>query len=136
LRRSPRIRSGSYGPWPPSRPRSPPAGACGPSGVNDVQTISVLNGPASLYVKTTAFSDGLGSTWSLGGANGANQAKWEFSKDDSTWTTLTTADTLFTLDQNVPTGATRNLYLRLTMPTSTTSANQHSATITVVAVSP
>ena len=108
----------------------------GPSGVNDVQTISVLNGPASLYVKTTAFSDGLGSTWSLGGANGANQAKWEFSKDDSTWTTLTTADTLFTLDQNVPTGATRNLYLRLTMPTSTTSANQHSATITVVAVSP
>jgi hypothetical protein len=63
--------------------------------------------------------------------------KWEFSKDGTTWTTFTLADMLFTLDDNdVPTGATRDVYFRLTMPTATTSANQHSATVTVVAVAP
>lgn len=102
---------------------------------NDVQTVQVTTGPANLSVKSTTFSDGI-NTWTLGAGNGANQVKWEFSKDGAAWTTITPADTLFTLDNNVAQGDTRNLYLRLTMPSSTTSNNQHSAVATIVATAP
>jgi len=106
-----------------------------PSGTNDVQTVQVTTGPANLSVRSTAFSDGA-NIWTLGTTNGANQVKWEFSKDASVWTTFLSANTLFTLDNSVAQGATRNLYLRLTMPTSTTSNSQHQATATIVASSP
>ena len=105
------------------------------SGTNDVQTIQVTTGPADISVKTTEFTDGA-NTWTLGATNGANQVKWEFSKDGTSWTTFTSANTLFTLDTNVAQGNTRNLYLRLTLPTSTLSSSEHSATVTIVASAP
>lgn len=105
------------------------------TGTNDVQTVQVTTGPAILSIKSTTFSDGT-NTWTLGAGNGTNQVKWEFSKDTFAWTTFTTANTLFTLDNNVAQGTSRNLYLRLTMPTSTSSNNQHSATATIVATAP
>jgi len=102
---------------------------------NDPQIITVTAGPADLDVKSTNFSDGT-NTWILGTTNGANQVKWEFSKDTTAWATFAAANTLYTFDNNVAQGNTRNLYLRLTMPTSTSSNNQHSSTVTIVATAP
>lgn len=106
-----------------------------PSGTNDVQTVQVTTGPANLSVKSTNFSDGA-NTWTLGTANSADQVLWEFSKDASTWNTFSTADTLFSLDTNVAQSDSRDLYLRLTMPTETSFNNQHSSTVTIVATAP
>lgn len=102
-----------------------------------LETISVDSGPANLNIKTTVFSEG-GNNWTLGAAsNGPTQILWEFSKDGTNWTIFTAADpTTFTFDTNVAQSATRNLYLRLTMPTTTNSYNQYSSTITVVASTP
>src|SRR3989344_2114501 len=102
---------------------------------NDPQIITVTAGPADLDVKSTNFSDGT-NTWILGTTNGANQVKWKFSKDTTAWATFAAANTLYTFDNNVAQGNTRNLYLRLTMPTSTSSNNQHSSTVTIVATAP
>jgi len=105
------------------------------SGINDVETVSVDSGPADLDVRSTAFSDG-GNTWSLSTSNGSNQVLWEFSPDGSAWTTFAVADTLYSLATNVAQGNTQNMYLRLTTPTSTSSYNQHSTTVTIVASVP
>jgi len=105
------------------------------SGTNDKQTVLVASGSADLDVKSTDFSDG-GNTWSLDTVNGADQVLWEFSEDASTWTTFSAANSLFSLDTNVAQSDSRDLYLRLTMPTSTLSNSQHSATVTIVASSP
>ncbi|MCL4415127.1 MAG: hypothetical protein M1365_00275 [Actinobacteria bacterium] len=104
-------------------------------GINDPETISIDSGPANLDVKSTLFSQG-GNTWSLGSSNGSNQVKWEFSKDGSIWNTFAAVDTNYTFDTNVAQGQTRNLYLRLTTPTSTGSYDQFSATITITASAP
>jgi len=104
-------------------------------GINDVETISVDSGPADLDVRSTNFTEG-GNTWTLNTANGANQVKWEFSKNGTDWSTFAVVDTLYALDTNVAQGQTRDLYLRITMPTSTNSYNQYSSTVTVVASAP
>ena len=102
----------------------------------DVETISVVTGPANLFIKSTAFTDGGASTWTLGTANGTEQVVWEFSTDGSSWTPFTAADTLFTLANAVAEGATQDIFFRLTMPTTTLSSNPHNATVTLVAVAP
>ena len=105
------------------------------TGTNDVQTVEVTTGPANLKVKSTEFSDG-GNTWTLAGSSGANQVVWEFSEDGLSWTGFSAANTLFTLDTNVAQNSTSNLYLRLTMPSSTASNDEYSATVTIVATAP
>jgi len=101
----------------------------------DIQTVLVDIGPADLDIRSTDFSDG-SNTWSLGSGNGANQVKWEFSKDGASWTTFFSANTLFSLDTNVAQSDSRDLYLRLTMPTSSSSNNEHAGTVTIVATAP
>ncbi len=105
------------------------------TGINDTETVSVDTGPADLDIRSSTFSDG-GNTWTLGAASGADQVKWEFSKDGSAWTTFLLADTLYTLDTNVAQSATRNVFLKITMPSTTNSYNQHSTTVTIVASAP
>lgn len=105
------------------------------TGTNDVQTVQVMAGPADLSVRSTNFSDGT-NTWTLSTAHGTDQVLWEFSKDATIWTAFSSANTLFTLDTNVTQGATRNFYLRLTMPTETSSNSEHSAIVTIVATAP
>lgn len=105
------------------------------TGINDIEVISVDAGPANLSVKSSGFSDG-SNPWSLGTGNGANQVLWEFSKDNSIWTTFALANNDYTFDTNVPASATRNLFLRLTMPTTTNSYSAHSSTITITASAP
>ncbi|HUW24701.1 MAG TPA: hypothetical protein VMW04_03690, partial [Patescibacteria group bacterium] len=77
-----------------------------------------------------------GNTWNLGVGNSTDQVKWEFSKDTSSWTTFEVVDNLYSLATNIGTGVTTPLYLRLTMPTSTDSYDEHSAAVTVVASTP
>lgn len=104
-------------------------------GLNDTQTVKVDSGTANLTVKSSLFSDGA-DTWALGTANGANQVKWEFSKDGTAWNTFSIVDSQYTFDTNVAQNATRNLYLRLTMPTSFINHNPHSSTVTIMATAP
>jgi len=101
----------------------------------DIQTVRVDSGPADLNIRSTNFSEGA-NTWTLNTTNGANQVKWEFSKDGTNWTTFAIANNLYTLDTNVPSSETRNIYFRLTMPTSTSSYNQFGSTVTIVASAP
>lgn len=104
--------------------------------LNDIETISVDAGPADLDIKTTVFSQA-GNTWTLGTSNGPAQIKWEFSKDGSSWTTFEAADpTTYVFDTNVSQSLTRNLYFRLTTPTSTNSYLQYSSTVTIIASAP
>jgi len=107
----------------------------GPSGIGDTQIVSVDTGPADLDIRSTNFVEG-GNTWFLGTGIGSTQVQWEFSKDDSVWTTMAIANNLYTLDTNVSQGQTRPIYFRLTMPTASDSLNQYSSTVTVVASSP
>lgn len=105
------------------------------SGINDPETVQVDSGPANLDVKSTSFSDG-NNIWSLGDTNGTDKVLWEFSKDETNWTTFSQADTFYAFDANVAQGDTRTLYTRLTTPTSTSSFQQHSADVTILATSP
>lgn len=107
-----------------------------PSGTNDVQIVQVDVGPANLDVKSTVFSTAT-STWNLGESNGPNQVKWEFATSaTSIWNTFLTAGTLYDLANNVAQGSTRDLYLKITMPTETAYFAEHSVTVTIVATSP
>ncbi|HCC67820.1 TPA: hypothetical protein DEP90_01230 [Patescibacteria group bacterium] len=103
--------------------------------LNDIETVSVDSGPVDLDVRSSTFTDG-GNTWTYASTNGANQIKFEFSKDGSAWTTILLADTLYVFDTNVAQSATRDLYLRLTTPTTTDSYSQYSTTVTIVASIP
>ncbi|MCH7492982.1 S8 family serine peptidase, partial [Patescibacteria group bacterium] len=107
------------------------------SGTIDVQTVTVDTGPVDLYVRSTLYSDN-GNSWSLGTTNGADQVIWEFSPDGTgtSWSTFTSANTPFLLASSVSQGASQDAYFRLTMPTSTSSNNQYSSDITIVASSP
>jgi len=105
------------------------------SGVNDVEVVRVDSGPANLDIRSTNFFDGI-NTWTLSGASGDNQVKWEFSKDGINWSTFLSEGVLYSLDTNVPQGSTRDLFFRITVPMSTNSYLVHSSTVTIVASSP
>lgn len=102
---------------------------------NDIQTVQVATGPADLFIKTTLFANDE-NTWSLSTVSGPDQVRWQFSTDGTSWTTFTEADALISLASAVPTSGTQNVYLRLTTPTSSSSTNEHQATVTIVAVAP
>jgi hypothetical protein len=106
-----------------------------PTGINDVETVSVDNGPASLDIKSTTFSEGV-NTWTLGASNGSKQVQWQYSSSTSPWYTMALVDTNYDLDNSVAQGATRNIYLKITMPTATDSYSQYSATLTITASTP
>ncbi len=110
-------------------------GASTTTSISQIQTVNVNGGPVNLDIKSTVFSDG-GNTWTLGAANGANQVKWEFSKDGTNWTTFAAADSYYTFDTGVAQGQTRDVYFRLTMPTSTGYYNQFGSTVTILATAP
>jgi len=104
------------------------------TGINDIEVISVDNGPADLDVRSSTFTEG-GNTWTLGATNGANQTRWDFTSTTA-WTNFAIADTLYSLQNSVAEGQTRNLILRIQMPTATDSFDQYSGTVTVVASAP
>jgi hypothetical protein len=106
-----------------------------PTGLNDVQTVTVESGPVDLYIRTSLFSDST-TSWSLGTINGPDQVIWEFSRDGADWVVFEVADALYLLASGLAEDATQDIYFRLTMPTSTSSSNEFSATVTITAASP
>lgn len=105
------------------------------SGVNDLETISIDNGPVDLSIKSSNFTEG-GNTWTLGATNGSDQAQWDYSSSTSPWYNMTVVDTYYDFDNSVPEGQTRNVLFKITMPTATASFDQYSATVTILASSP
>lgn len=104
--------------------------------LNDVEVVSVDNGPADLDIKSSVFTEG-GNTWALGSTNGSDQVRWDFaSTTPVVWTNFALADILYSLDTNVLESQTRNLMLRLQLPTATASFSQYSGAVTVVASAP
>lgn len=106
-----------------------------PSGTNDVQTVKVDVSPAKLDIKTTLFSDGT-NNWTLDSVNSDNQVIWEYSKEGTAWNKFLIADTPYSFDNSVPPLETRDLHLRLTMPTATVSTAQYGSVVTIVATAP
>lgn len=102
------------------------------AGINDPETIRIDAGPADLYIKSSPFTDG-SNTWQLSNINGTDQVLWEYSKDQTSWTAFSSANTLYTLDRNVQQNQTRDIFFRLKMPTSSASYKQYGSTITIVA---
>ena len=105
------------------------------TGTNDVQTVQVATGPADLFIKTTLFTNDA-KVWSLGASSGPDRVVWQFSTDGTSWTTFSQANALISLAGAVPAGSSRNVYLRLTTPTSTSGSGEYRAVVTVVAVAP
>lgn len=108
-----------------------------PSDHNDKETVRVDSGGlVDLDIRSTNFTQGA-NTWTLNTSHGPNQVKWEFaSTSPGTWTTFAVADTLYALDGNVAQDGTRDIYLRITMPSETSSYEQYGATVTIVASAP
>ena len=105
------------------------------TGVNDLEIVSVDNGPADLTIKSSNFTEG-GNTWTLGASNGSNQVQWAYSSSTGPWYTMPVVDTYYDFDNSVPESQSRNILFKLTMPTATNSFDQYSATVTILAASP
>ena len=110
------------------------------TGLDDVQTVLVTSGPAELFIRTDAFTDGT-NVWDLGTSTGAlDVAVWEFSTvpaNEEAWVVFTDSTTLFPLSgAPLPAGATLDVFFRLTAPTESSSALQHSTSVTIIPVVP
>lgn len=105
------------------------------SGVNDVQTVTVGTSTADLLIKSSVFDEG-SDTWSLESSNGPHKVVWEYSSSTSDYQKFTVPDANYIFDINVPSSTSRNIYLRLTLPTVTNSYNSYSTNVTITAVSP
>jgi len=92
-------------------------------------------GPADLNILTTNFSTGA-YTWSLGASNGANQVKWEFASTTPDWTTFTTKGAYYDFDASVATSSSRDINLRITMPTASDALDPYSADIIILVTEP
>ena len=105
------------------------------TGVDDVETIRVDTGPADLDIKSTNFTEG-GNTWTLGASNNENVVQWDYSSSTTPWYNFTVALDNYALDNNVAQGQTRDIYLKITMPTLSDSYSQYSTTVTITASAP
>ena len=105
---------------------------------NDIQTINVDGGTANLKIKTTVFCDDSENCWGLDPSlnNGIDQVKWEFSPNNSEWTTFSVSEASYDLANNIANGDSQNLHLRITMPTDSASSSPYGSTVTIVATSP
>ncbi len=105
-------------------------------GIDDVEVIRVDSGPADLTVQSTNFAGDPTGSWTLDSSSGTDQVLWEFSSNGSSWNPFLVPNTNYSFASNVATNDTRNLYLRLNMPSSVSFFNPHSATITITATAP
>jgi len=102
------------------------------------QSASIINdgGVAENFiVSISQFTDGA-NTWEItASANGADtiRAQWSTVSDAGPWTDISAYDTDFTTATNVAVNDTVIFRLRIKTPTSTSSYNQYSSTLTVTA---
>ncbi|WKZ24933.1 MAG: FISUMP domain-containing protein [Patescibacteria group bacterium] len=104
-----------------------------PSGLNKIQTVSVDQGTVELDISSTNFTSLDPNTWSLSTTNGEDQVKWDFSTNGSSWTTFAVANTLYNLATNVTAPGTKNIFFRLTTPSTTNDLGSYEAQVTIVA---
>jgi len=96
---------------------------------NDGNTAETLVG------KISTFTAGV-NTWSLSTTStGPDQirAQWSTTSATGPWTDISTYATNFAIAPSLTASGTVTLYLRIQTPTSTTSTNQYSSTLTVTA---
>ncbi|HOB89706.1 MAG TPA: hypothetical protein PLN18_01150 [Candidatus Colwellbacteria bacterium] len=106
-----------------------------PSGINDPETVTALNGAVDLDVKSTNFTDGINS-WSFGNGPGDKQTKFEFSNNGNNWTTFLVPQQYYMFKENVAKDATASIFLRLTTPLSSDSLGPYNSNITIQASRP
>lgn len=75
-------------------------------------------------------------TWSYGDAPGPDRVVFEYSPDGVNWRPIRQPDALHLLARDVPAGAVRSVYFRLTAPTSSSGTGVFQAAVRVVAVAP
>lgn len=88
-----------------------------------------------VVAQLSAFTSGA-NTWTLSpSANGANQVRIQWSTTAATgpWTNVAAYNSDFTIAPNLAPGGTVKLYLRIQTPTSSTSYNAYSSTLTATA---
>jgi len=88
-----------------------------------------------LVGKISSFTDGA-DTWTLSSsANGPGQVRAQWSTTSSTgpWNDIAAYDSAFTIRTGLASSGSDTLYLRMQTPTSTSSLDQHSSTLTVTA---
>jgi hypothetical protein len=81
------------------------------------------------------FTDGP-NTWGISSsANGDDmvRAQWSTTSETGPWTDISAYDTDFTIATNVAGNDSVNFWFRIQTPTSTSSYNEHSSTLTVTA---
>jgi len=85
--------------------------------------------------RISQFTDG-SNTWGISAsANGADiiRAQWSTTSETGPWTDISAYDTDFTIATNVAVDGSVNFWFRIQTPTSTSSYNEHSSTLTVTA---
>jgi hypothetical protein len=76
-----------------------------------------------------------GTTWELvTGTPGANEFKHEFSTNGTDWTTMPADNDYATLANSIETDSDVTVYLRITMPSSTPDALEHTLVVTIMAL--
>jgi hypothetical protein len=92
-------------------------------------------GSEDLLGKISSFTDGA-DAWALSSsANGPGQvrAQWSTTSATGPWNNIAAYDSAFAIATGVASSGSVTLYLRIQTPTSTSSFNQHSSTLTMTA---
>ena len=85
--------------------------------------------------RISQFTDG-SNTWGISSsANGADtvRAQWSTASETGPWTDISAYDTDFTIATNVAVNDSISFWFRIETPTSTSSLNEYSSTLTVTA---
>jgi hypothetical protein len=93
------------------------------------------NVPENFIGRISQFTAG-SNTWDIDTlSNGADsvRAQWSITSETGPWTDISAYDTDFTIATNVAVNDSVNFWLRIQTPTSTSSYNEHSSTLTVTA---
>lgn len=106
-----------------------------PSGLNQGQNFFVTGGDAKILVSSTIFTGGA-SSWSFSSSAGEDITRLDYSMDGSAWSTILVPDSQYTLIANQPPNIEFPLYMRLYMPTSLTTLETVTASVTVTAITP
>lgn len=85
----------------------------------------------NIKIKFSTFTDASSNTWTVGDTADADQCVIKWSIDDTNWNTIASYDTYVTVKTNLAVNDTFTLYVRITAPTSSTSYDEYSSTMTI-----
>jgi len=85
----------------------------------------------NIKIKFSTFMDASSNTWTVGDTADADQCVIKWSIDDTNWNTIASYDSYVTVKTNLAVNDTFTLYVRITAPTSSTSYDEYSSTMTI-----